>query len=55
MKKLYICVIGYDILLNHERMKILPCAITWTDLKGIMLSEIREKDKYCILSFIYKI
>ena len=37
------------ILFSHEK-EILPFA-TWTDLQGIMLSEIgqTEKDKYCII------
>ena len=37
--------------------EILPFATTWMDLEGIMLSEIiqTEKDKYCMISFIYGI
>ena len=33
---------------------ILPCAATWMDLEGIMLSEISqiEKNKYCMISLI---
>ena len=33
---------------------MLPFAVTWVDLDGIMLSEISqtEKDKYCMLSLI---
>jgi len=40
-----------------KRNKILPFATTWMDLEGIMLSEIyqTEKDKYCVISFIYGI
>ena len=36
------------------KKEILPCAITWMDLQGIMLSEISqtEKDKYHMTSFI---
>ena len=32
--------------------EILPFATTWTDLKGVTLSDISqtEKDKYCMLS-----
>ena len=39
---------------NHEKKEILPFAITWLDLEGIMLSEISqtEKKKYCMLSLI---
>ena len=32
--------------------KILPFVTTWVDLEGIMLSELSEKDKYCMISFI---
>ena len=34
--------------------EVLSFTATWRDLKGIMLSEInqREKDKYCMLSLI---
>ena len=37
-----------------KRNEILPFAITWMDLEGIMLSEISqtEKDKYSMLSLI---
>ena len=37
-----------------KRMKNLPFAAMWIDLKGIMLSEISqtEKHKYCMISFI---
>ena len=36
------------ILFNHKNDEILPFAIGWTDIEGIMLSEISqtEKDKY---------
>ena len=34
--------------------EILPFAVAWMDLEGIMLSEISqtEKGKYCIISFM---
>ena len=34
-----------------------PCVATWMDLEGVMLSETsqKEKDKYCVLSFICRI
>ena len=40
-----------------KKNEILPLAATWMDLKGVMLSEISqtEKDKYCMISFIYGI
>ena len=34
---------------------ILPLAATWMDLEGIMLNEISQTDKYCVLSLIYGI
>ena len=44
-------------LLSHKKNEILPFVITWMDLEGIMLSEVRqtEKDKYCIFSLIFRI
>ena len=41
----------YSVIKKNE---ILPFATTWMALKGIMLSEIsqREKDKYCMISLI---
>ena len=40
-------------LLSHDNNEILPFAITWRNLEGVMLSEMNrtEKDKYMI-SFI---
>ena len=37
-----------------KKNEILPFAMTWMDLEGIMLSEISqtEKDKYSMLSLI---
>ena len=37
-----------------KKNEILPFVATWMELDGIIISEIsqREKDKYCILSFI---
>ena len=37
-----------------KKNEILPFAITWMDLEGVMLSEISqtEKDKYCMISLI---
>ena len=39
----HIKMLGRRILLSHEKDEILPFAVTWMDLEGIMLSEIRQK------------
>ena len=40
-----------------NRNEILPFAATWMELEGILSSEISqiEKDKYCMISLIYRI
>ena len=51
MRKLWCtCTTGYYAAIQNE---ILPFAITWKDLEGIMLNEISqtEKDICCIISF----
>ena len=52
MRKLWCtCTTGYYAAIQNE---ILPFAITWKDLEGIMLNEISqtEKDKFCMISLI---
>ena len=43
MDKLLYIYIG--LLPNHYKKEILPFAITWMDLEGIMLSKISQTDK----------
>ena len=42
------------LLLSHKKNEIMPLAIIWIELGGIMLSEInqKEKDKYHVISLI---
>ena len=45
------------ILLSHKKNEIVSFASACMDLEGIMLSEISQtgKDKYCMISVIYRI
>ena len=42
----------YSAIKNNE---IMPFAATWMDVENIILGEMSEKDKYCMLSLIYGI
>ena len=44
-------------LFSYEKKELQPFETMWMELEGIMLSEIShtEKDKYCMISFIYGI
>ena len=38
-----------------EKNAILPFAAIWMDLENIMLSEMSDKDKYCMTSLLCRI
>ena len=52
IKMWYVYIEYYSAIKNN---RLLPFAITWMDLVGIILSEISqtEKDKYCMLLLTY--
>ena len=39
-------------LLSYKKNEILPFMTTWVVLKGIMLSEISQTEKYCTISLV---
>ena len=49
--------IKYILYIVIKKNEILPSAVTWMNLEGIMLSEISqtEKDKHCIISLYNKL
>jgi len=52
-----VAYIHNGILLSHKKNEIVSFASACMDLEGIMLSEISQtgKDKYCMISVIYRI
>ena len=40
------------ILLSHKMNEILPFAARWMDIDNIILSEMSDKDKYCMIPLI---
>jgi hypothetical protein len=54
---IYIYIVEYNSTVKKKKEEILSFVTTWTDLEGIMLSEIShaQKNKYCLISFIYGI
>ena len=54
---IYIYILNGIWLSHKKKNEILPFEATWMDLEGILLSEINqtEKNKYCIISLIYRI
>ena len=47
-KPWYVCAV--ECYLAVKKNEIFPFATTWMDLEGIRLSEVRQKDKYHIIS-----
>ena len=45
MDKENVVYIYNEILLSHQKNEILPFAMTWMELEGIMLSEISQSKK----------
>ena len=48
----YLCAMDYYSAIKKNKM--LPFAVIWMDLEGIMLSEVSQtkKKKYCMISLI---
>ena len=55
IKKMYICAVEYYSAIKKN--KIMPSAATRMDLESIILSEVSqtEKEKYCMIAFIFGI
>ena len=49
--------INNEILLGHEKTKIMPFAGTWMELETLVLSEVsqKEEDKYHMISHIWNL
>ena len=50
-KMWYIHIVKYNSAIKKN--EILQFVTTWMDLEGIVLSKIRQKDKYHMISLIY--
>ena len=42
------CIFSMEFYSAIKKNEVLPFAVTWMDLEGIMLSEISQTDIYCI-------
>ena len=42
----------YSVIKKNE---VLPFAATWMDLETIILSEVREKDRYCMITYMWNL
>ena len=54
MDKVDVAHIYNEILLSLKMNEIMPFA-TWMDLEMIILSEVSQKDKYHMISLLYRI
>ena len=52
MNKEKVVYIHNGILFGHEKVEILPFVATWMELEGVMLSEISQTEKYCMIPLI---
>ena len=41
--------------LSHKRNEIVPFAATWMDLENVIVSEVRQKNKYYMIPLICRI
>ena len=48
MKKWYVSTMEY--YLSIKKNEIMPFAATWMDLETVILSEVIQKEKYCMTS-----
>lgn len=39
-------------IIQPQGRKILPLAVTWMELEGIMLKEMSDREKFCMISMI---
>ena len=44
--------IDYSAIKKNE---VLPFPATWMDLETIILSEVREKDRYCMIGYMWNL
>ena len=53
--KKMLCIYTLEYYLVIKKNEIMPLTATWMDLEIIILSELSQKDKYHMISFICKI
>ena len=52
IKKMWYTHTHRNITQSSKRIKILPFAMTWMEIEGIMLSEISQSNKYHMISLV---